>query len=64
MTFTETLNTKVAINELSFPLVSHMAYSDGAENFLDRLGRPANDLVLGQKMHEFWRGLFTNFISH
>jgi hypothetical protein len=28
MTFPETLNTKVAINELSFPLVTHMAYSD------------------------------------
>jgi hypothetical protein len=59
MTFPETLNTKVAANELSFPLVTHMAYSDarfeihgilnserGAENFLDRLGRPANDHVL------------------
>jgi hypothetical protein len=28
MTFPETLNTKVADNELSFPLVTHMAYSD------------------------------------
>jgi hypothetical protein len=50
MTFPETLNTKVAANKLSFPLVTHMAYSDarfdtygilksgqGAENFLDRL---------------------------
>jgi hypothetical protein len=59
MTFVETLNTKVAINKLSFPLVTHMAYSDarfdsyvilkserGAENFLDRLDRPANDQVL------------------
>jgi hypothetical protein len=59
MTFPETLNTKVADNELSFPLVTHMAYSDaqfgrygilksgqGAENFLDRLCRPANDQVL------------------
>jgi hypothetical protein len=59
ITFPETLNTKLAINELSFPLVTHMAYSDarfdsygilksgrGAENFLDRLGRPANDNVL------------------
>jgi hypothetical protein len=27
MTFPETLNTKVAINELIFPLVTHMAYS-------------------------------------
>jgi hypothetical protein len=53
------LNTKVAVNELSFPLVTHMAKSDarfdsygilksgrGAESFLDRLGRPANDQVL------------------
>jgi hypothetical protein len=59
MTFLETLNTKVADNDLSFPLVTHMAYSDawfgsygilksgrGAENFLDRLCRPANDQVL------------------
>jgi hypothetical protein len=50
MTFPETLHTKVADNELSFPLITHMAYSDarfgsygilksgrGAENFLDRL---------------------------
>jgi hypothetical protein len=28
MTFPETLNTKVADNELSFPLVTHVAYSD------------------------------------
>jgi hypothetical protein len=28
MTFPETLNTKVADNELSFLLVTHMAYSD------------------------------------
>jgi hypothetical protein len=59
MTFSETLNTKVVDNDLSFPLVTHMAYSDarfgsygiwklgrGAENFLDRLCRPANDQVL------------------
>jgi hypothetical protein len=59
MTFPETLKTKVADNEFSFPLVTHIAYSDarfgnygilkserGAENFLDRLCRPANDQVL------------------
>jgi hypothetical protein len=59
MTFPETLNTKVANKELSFPLVTHMAYSDarfgnyeilksgrGAEHFLDRLCRPASDQVL------------------
>jgi hypothetical protein len=28
MTFPETLNTKVAVNKLSFPLVTHMAYKD------------------------------------
>jgi hypothetical protein len=50
MTFPETLNTKVADSKFSFPLVTHMAFSDarfgsyeilntgrGAENFLDRL---------------------------
>jgi hypothetical protein len=60
MTFPETLNTKDSVNELSFWLVTHTAYSDaqfdsyrilnsgwGAENFMDTLGRPANDQVLG-----------------
>ncbi len=28
MNFIEILNTKVAVNELSFPLVTHTAYSD------------------------------------
>jgi hypothetical protein len=28
MTFIETLNTKVSVNELRFPLVTHTAYSD------------------------------------
>jgi hypothetical protein len=77
MTFPETFNGKVSFNELSFPLVTHTVYSDaqfdsygilksgrGAENFLDRLGRPANDQVLGQKMHESWQELFTNSIDH
>jgi hypothetical protein len=63
----ETLNTKVVVNELSFPLVTHTTYSDarsdsyvilklgrGAENFLDRLARPANYQILGAEMHEFW----------
>jgi hypothetical protein len=62
MIFPETLNTKVADSELSFPLVTHVAYSDarfdsyeilklgwGAENFLDRLCRPMNDQVLGEE---------------
>jgi hypothetical protein len=55
MIFPETLNTKDAINELSFPLVTHMVDSDarfdsygilksgqGAEQILDRLGRRTN----------------------
>jgi hypothetical protein len=59
MTLPETLNTKIADNELSFPLVTHMTFSNarfdsygilksgrGAENFLDRLCRLANDQVL------------------
>jgi hypothetical protein len=59
MTSPETLNTKVVVNELSFPLVTHTTYSDarfdsyrilnsgqGAENFLDRLNIPTNDQVL------------------
>jgi hypothetical protein len=60
MTSPETLNTKVPINEHIILLVTHTVYSDarfdsygilnsgrGAENFLDILGRPANDPVLG-----------------
>jgi hypothetical protein len=59
MTFPETLNTKVADNELSFMMVTHMIFSDArfgsygilksgrdVENFLDRLCRLANDQVL------------------
>jgi hypothetical protein len=54
-----TLYTKISINELIFPLVTHMTYSDarfdsygiltsgqGAEHFLDRLNIPTNDQVL------------------
>jgi hypothetical protein len=50
MTSSEILNIKVAVNELSFPLVTNMVYSDalfdsygllktrqGVERFLDRL---------------------------
>jgi hypothetical protein len=56
MTSQETLNTKIAVNEIRFPLVTHTVYSNaqfdsyeilksgrGAGNFLDRL---ANDPVL------------------
>jgi hypothetical protein len=59
MTFPETLNTKVADSKLSFPLVTHVAFSDvqfgsywilksgrGGENILDRLCRPVNNQVL------------------
>jgi hypothetical protein len=59
MTSLETLNTKVSVNELIFPLVTHMVYSNarfesyeilisgqGVEDSLDRLDRPANDQVL------------------
>jgi hypothetical protein len=55
----ETLNTKVVVNELSFPLVTHTTYSDarfdsygilnsrqGAENFLDKLDIPTDDQVV------------------
>jgi hypothetical protein len=58
MTSPETLNAKFVIDELSSPLVTHMTHSDarfdsygilksgqGAENFLDRLDIP-NDQVL------------------
>jgi hypothetical protein len=60
MTSPETLNIKVFGNELIFLLVTHTSYSDArfdsyvilksgrvAENFLYRLGRSANNLVLG-----------------
>jgi hypothetical protein len=59
MTSPETLNSKVAVHELSFLLVIHMVYSDaqfdryeilklgrGDENFLDILDRPVNNQVL------------------
>jgi hypothetical protein len=59
MTSPEHLNTKVASNELIFPLVTHTVYSDaqfesygilnsrqGAENSLDRL---AHDQVLREE---------------
>jgi hypothetical protein len=66
-----------SVNELSFLLITHTTYFDArfdsygilksgwdAENFLDRLGRPANDQVLGQKMHESWQGLCINSVDH
>jgi hypothetical protein len=59
MTYPETSNTNVSVNELSFLLVTHTTYSDArfdsygvlksgqdAEDFLDRLDIPTNDQVL------------------
>jgi hypothetical protein len=59
MTSLEKFNTKNAINELRFPLVTHTAHSDarfgsygvlksgqGAEQILDRLDRRIIDQVL------------------
>jgi hypothetical protein len=59
MTTPETLTTKLTVNELSFLLVTHMAYYDarfdsygilktgqGAEHFPDRLDMQKNDQVL------------------
>jgi hypothetical protein len=58
MTSPETLNTNVVIDEFSFPLVTHMVYSDagfdryrllkigqGAEHILDKLDIQMNDQV-------------------
>jgi hypothetical protein len=58
MTSLETLNTKIAINKLRFPLVTHMTYFDalfdsygllksgyGAEQILDRLDMLVIDQV-------------------
>jgi hypothetical protein len=87
MTFPETLNTKISDSELIFPLVTHMDYFDarfdsygilklgrGAENFLDRLCRPANDQILRAEdarnlmsvVYKFRRPLtqFSNAYSH
>jgi hypothetical protein len=62
MTSPETLSTKVVVDKLRFPLVTHTRYSDarfdsyrilksgqGAENFLDRLDIPTNDQILKAK---------------
>jgi hypothetical protein len=59
MTSPETLNMKFAVNEFSFPLVTHTAYSDarfesyeilktgeGVEHYPDRLDIQMNDQVL------------------
>jgi hypothetical protein len=62
MTSPETLNTKVGVNKLRFPLVTHMVYSDArfecyrilksgqsAKDSLDRLDIPTIDQVLRAK---------------
>jgi hypothetical protein len=49
MTSPETLNTKVAVNELSFLLVTHMVYSDARFDRLD-IGFSNQDEVL----ETFW----------
>jgi hypothetical protein len=59
MTSPETLNTKVAVNKLSFPLITQMVYFHaqfdsygllqsgyGDEHFLERLYIQVNDKVL------------------
>jgi hypothetical protein len=59
MTYPETLNTKVAVNKLSFPLITQMVYFHarfdsygllqsgyGDEHFLERLYIQVNDKVL------------------
>jgi hypothetical protein len=62
MTSLETQNMEIAINELSFLLVTHMIYSDarldsygilesgqGVEHFLDRLDISMYDQVLKEQ---------------
>jgi hypothetical protein len=66
MTFPETLNTKVADNELSFPLVTHMVYSDarfGNYGIL-KSGRSAENLM--RVVYKFRRPLtqLSNAYSH
>jgi hypothetical protein len=69
MTSPETLNTKVAINELRLPLATHTVLSEkqfdcygilksahGAELFLHQPGIQMNSQVSGNKNHESWRG--------
>jgi hypothetical protein len=77
MTSLETLNTKIAVNTLSFLLGTHAVYSDAlfdsyrilkseqhAENFLDKLIIQAKNQVLRHKMQDSWQGLFTTSIGH
>jgi hypothetical protein len=69
MTSSETSGTKVSANKLSFPLDTHMTYSDarfgsygilmsgpGAEDFLDRLDILTNDQVSGRRFMKHGKG--------
>jgi hypothetical protein len=46
MTFPETLNTDMVYSDARFGNYEILKSGRGAENFLDRLCRPANDQVL------------------
>jgi hypothetical protein len=50
MTFAETLNAKVADSELSFPLVTHMSFSDARFGSYEILksGRGADTHIFGK----------------
>jgi hypothetical protein len=77
MTSAETSNTKVTVNELSFPLVTHTVLSNeqfgcyellktehSAELFwIERIGEWISQ-VWGHKKCETWWGLFTDSIDH
>jgi hypothetical protein len=77
MTSPKTLNMKLSVNELSFPLVTHTVDSgagfdsygilklgEGAENFLDRLVIQVNGQVLGHKKRETCWDVNTDSEAH
>jgi hypothetical protein len=77
MTSAETLNIKVAANELSFLLVTHTVLSEewfgsyghpamfqGAEWFWDSLDIGAKISALGPKMSEAWKGSFMDLAAN
>jgi hypothetical protein len=77
MTSQETLNIKVAVNELSFLLLTHTVYSDawvdsygvfktgqGADHFLGRLDIQSNDPVWDRTKHKSCWGLNTDSVGH
>jgi hypothetical protein len=76
MISSETLNTKVADNELNFPLVTHTAYSDirfghyghfksdfSAELISDGTDKWVNFYCLRPKKRESWWGLSTDLAA-